>query len=470
VATELIGLAVANELYALIGVGIAGALGVFDARPSTWWRLPAAYLLGVAVVAIGASYAALAGYAVGFGTLLAAAAVSLVAAWLRIGRRVGRVRSGERGAPPNPLAGAIAIGLLGVSVVLLGVSMRLQALNPPVVWDAWAMWELKAHVLYELPDVAPAVVREGDYGHPTYPLALPALYALGFRAMGRFDSVLIGLQLAFLLVGAVTWVWCVWRDRCSPVLVALVLTVLVSAPQLHVQLASKLADVPLGLFVGAGLVAFARWLADGGDERWPLASGALLLGCAGLMKNEGLMFAAAAGLALMAGAAVEPRARLRDAAAALAAVAAIVLPWRVYTVAHELPATDYDLVDLLRPGVLAEQFDRVGPVVRELWTELTWSDHWGWIVAIALLAIVGAAAAGDGAIATFAAVWLGLAFGGLVATYWISSLPLEFGLSNTSRRTIVSLAIGAACLTIPLLARVPETVRLWFSLRSRSSV
>jgi hypothetical protein len=76
-AADVVELIVANELYLLIGIGIAALLGLVDARPATWWRLPAAYLLGVAVVAIGASYAALAGYAVGWGTLVVVASASL---------------------------------------------------------------------------------------------------------------------------------------------------------------------------------------------------------------------------------------------------------------------------------------------------------------------------------------------------------------------------------------------------------
>jgi hypothetical protein len=248
------------------------------------------------------------------------------------------------------------------------------------------------------------------------------------------------------------------------VLVALVLASLVSAPQLQYQLASKFADVPLGLFVGAGLVAYARWLVDGGRERRPLACGTLMLGCAGLTKNEGLMFAAAAGVALLAGAVVDRRARLRDGAAALAALAAIVIPWGVYTVVHELPTTDYDLGDFFRPAFLADQSYRLSPVIRELWAQVTSADDWGWIVVIVAVAIIGSAAAGDHAVATFAGVWLTLAFAGLVGTYWISNLPLEYNLFNSAHRTIVSIAIGGACLTVPLLRLVPETARAWLHL------
>jgi ABC-type glucose/galactose transport system permease subunit len=50
----------------------------------------------------------------------------------------------------------------------------------------------------------------------------------------------------------------------------------------------------------------------------------------------------------------------------------------------------------------------------------------------------------------YAAVWLVLAFGGLVATYWISNHRLDNDLENSSWRTIVTLLVTGLCLT-PLL-------------------
>jgi hypothetical protein len=43
-----------------------------------------------------------------------------------------------------------------------------------------------------------------------------------------------------------------------------------------------------------------------------------------------------------------------------------------------------------------------------------------------------------------------LAISGLLLTYWVSTLPVESNLTNTSFRTIVSLLIGGVAL-VPLL-------------------
>ena len=452
---HIVELVVVNELYFLLGAGAAAAIGLVDARLETWWRLPAAYLLGVAIVGVVASYAALFGYAVGWGTLLVATAVALVAGSVRLLR--GRAPTAW---PPRRRLTAgeawAAVTLLAIVAVVVGFSARLQAVRPLVEWDGWAMWTLKARVLYELPDTAAAVLRDPDYGHPTYPLVLPSLEAIGFRATGTFDPALVGVQFAFLLAGLVGLVWTFCRDHCSPAVVALVLVVLVGAPQLHYQLATKFADVPLALFVGAGLVALARWLMGEASEPWALGCGVVLLGAAGLVKNEGLLFVMAAAGAVILAAVTLGRRPVVQAAAAGAALAAIVLPWRVYTAAHHLPTSDYDLADLFDVGYLVDHADRVRPVLEELWSQMTTADNWNWIVAVVLVSLVGCAAAGDRPVAVFACAWLVLAFSGLIATYWISSLPLAGNITNSSNRTIDALVVGGACLTAPLLRRLPE--------------
>ena len=53
--------------------------------------------------------------------------------------------------------------------------------------------------------------------------------------------------------------------------------------------------------------------------------------------------------------------------------------------------------------------------------------------------------------------WLGLATGGLVLVYWISTLPVESNLTNSSYRTIVSLLIGGAVLFPCLSSPGPPT-------------
>ena len=57
---ELIGLAIANAAYALVGAAAFVAGGwVRPGEPATWRRLGGAYLFGIAVLVVPASYLSL---------------------------------------------------------------------------------------------------------------------------------------------------------------------------------------------------------------------------------------------------------------------------------------------------------------------------------------------------------------------------------------------------------------------------
>jgi hypothetical protein len=235
--------------------------------------------------------------------------------------------------------------------------------------------------------------------------------------------------------------------------------VIVTASQFLFQLITHYADVPLGIFVAAGVAAGGAWLASPRPDSWTLACFVAFLGMAGLTKNEGLLFAGAAGIALaaavMAGA---DRSRWRPAAIAIAALAAVVLPWRLYTLAFGLDSPDYDLTNIVRVGYLRDHTDRLHVAVPELWRQISATNHWGYVVPILVLALVSGAVAGRWQITLYSGVWLALSFGGLLMTYWVSILPVESNLSNSSYRTIVSLIAGGLVLT-PLLLFPPTRSR-----------
>jgi hypothetical protein len=89
-------------------------------------------------------------------------------------------------------------------------------------------------------------------------------------------------------------------------------------------------------------------------------------------------------------------------------------------------------------------------VLHELWHQLDTTQNWGWLVLATGLGLSAGLLRRRWRVSVFASVWLALASGGLVLTYWISTLPTENNLTNSSFRTIVSLLIGATVL-LPLL-------------------
>lgn len=449
--SSVVTLVLANFAYWLVGVGAFLALGIVDRREATWAWIPAAYLFGIGVVVLPATYLALLGVAVGW-TAIALAAVLLFA--------LGALRL-HRGPPPVPqralrrpsAASVVRIGvtaaLFAVAVWVLVVAGRAFVVSPLVDWDGWVLWALKAHVLYALPGEAAGVLRDVNYGAPSYPLAMPELEALGFRALGRFDGTMIDLQLLGLAFGLLGAMWSLSRGRARAVVVGVAALAVVTAPQFLLQLGTNYVDIPLAVYVAATLLAGAHWL-SGDDELGGLACFVVFGGMAAMLKNEGTMFVTAAIVALLLAAAPSGGRRLRRAAIASAAVLAIALPWRVYGSAFDLPTADYDLRNLFDPRYLADHADRVRPVVNELVSEMTDLGRWGLLSYACALALVAGLFAARREVGFFAVAWTALAFAGLVLTYWVSTLPLTGDLSNSSNRTVDSIVIGVTCL-VPML-------------------
>jgi len=449
---ELAGLAVANLAYLVVGCAAFVAGGWVTDEPATWYRLGAAYLFGIVVVVVPASYAALLGIPVGI--TAAGVGIAVVAAG------VWRGRSFRRRHVPRPNLGSVeavaALAVGAITVVVLVYAARTFLVRPLVEYDAWAIWAAKARLLYQDAGGAPGALRSGLYGQAPYPLALPTLQALGFGAMGRFDGTLIGAQFVALPFGFVAALWSLLAGRARPFVIALAALAIVAAPQMLYQLATHYSDVPLGLFVGLGVAAAAAWTARPDGDNWRLACAVAFLGMAGLTKSEGQLFAAAAvGALILAQLGAGWRPRLRPTLVAVAALAAILAPWRLYCAAYGLTTPDYDLANVTNVGYLRDHSDRLRPVLSELWRQLDAPGKWGWLVLAAALGILSGLVGRQFRLTAFAAAWLTLAGGGLILVYWVSTLPTESHLTNSSYRTIVSLLVGATSLLPLLVGRDP---------------
>ena len=432
------GLLVANVLYLAIGVGLLPVLRIARTRGELLARLPLAYLVGVAGAGILAAHLALIEVPVGIVELVVLAAVVLFAGLRRV--RAGRGDAGgEFVLADPPWSRALGGAALLAAAVLLLHAWRTYAIRPLLEWDGWAIWGTRARALYEFGGATGPVFTTEPYLPLQHPLLLPTLEAINHRALGLYEPTTVRVQLAVLAIGFLLAFVGLLRDRVPAFLVGLVaLAVLAAEPVLR-QLSTNLADVPLALFVALGLIGLGRWLTSG--ETWPLAAAVVFLGAAALTKSEGLFFTLAALLAL---APVAWR-RWRPLAIAAGAIAAIVLPWRLFVSLRDLPLVEYEFSNALSPAYLAEHSDRVGPAVRGLGGEIL-SGEWGLLVPVFLVALAAAATARRWALVAFAASWAALAFAGLVLVYWISVIPIELALVWSGDRTIVTVVVGAASL------------------------
>ena len=184
------------------------------------------------------------------------------------------------------LAAAFAFLLLLDLAIFIWVSER----NPRGGWDAWAIWNLRAHFLYRAGGSAwrDAFTEVLAWSHPDYPLLLPAFVARGWRLLGRESSMVpVALACFFtfgcagLMASGVT----ILRGARQGFLAGLALA---ATPFLYVQGAMQCADVPVAFFILATLVSLA--LADRFNSRGFAAIAGMAAALAGWTKNEGLLW------------------------------------------------------------------------------------------------------------------------------------------------------------------------------------
>jgi hypothetical protein len=441
---SLAGLLFANALYLVIGIALLPLVRIARTRAELTARLGLGYMLGVATTGALSAHLALIGVPVGLVELVVLALLTGVPAW----RLVRRFTEQHRDTPASErgwlggMSQVAGIAAFVVALVLLAHAERAYSVRPLVEWDGWAIWAMKARALYDFGGVAHGVFTTAPYGPLQHPLLLPAVEATGFRSMGAFDGTLIHVQLALLAFGFAAALWTLLRERVPAALAGATVLAIVAADSTLRQLASNLADIPLAFFVALGVVALARTLLDAESRLLPMA--AIMLGAATLTKPEGLLFAAAALIPFVL------IVRTRSSLLTAAAVALILLPWRIFVAAHGLKNPEYSFGDAVNPSYLSDHSDRVRPALTGVWHQV-WSSGWAWLVPFALVAFAAGLLARRWRLAGFAAAWALLSFGGIVLTFWISVVPIELTLKWAAYRTVASLVIGVAALA-PLLA------------------
>jgi hypothetical protein len=446
---DVLVLVLVNLLMALLGLGLMLLLGIARTPRELLVRSPLAYALGLAATGVVGSALELVGAPLGEVELTILAVASLAGGSVKLltGSDSDNVRRSQ-----SPLSLCFGLVALGLAAALVLHAAYAYSVRPLREWDGWVIWATKARALYAHGGVEDAVFASDAYAHPDYPLLLPTLEAIGFRALGHFDSVALHLQLAGLALAFVAAAWTISRASATPAVSGLAVLTAISAPAVLKQLGWNYADVPVGIFCSLGVAALAAWLRTG--EKWLLTTAVVLLAAGASTKSEGLLFALAALAAALLVTVGSRRGRVVHVLVGGGAFLLAILPWRLYVLAHGLEAQDYELSNVLDLSFLADNTDRVRTAAPELLREMATSDNWGLVLPLAACALAVGLLRGRFAVAAFGALWLGCSFVGLLLIYWISELELEPDLFQTSYRTIVTLMLGCALLVPPLVGEL----------------
>lgn len=428
---DLLGLILVNLLFLAAGLGVTGACG--------WWRGAAgfrgavglSYLAGVAAFGVTAQLLYVCGASMSIWEIV------LVCSIFALGM-VPAFRPGERivaRASHAPFHFA-ALGIV-LMAVLIGVDLWYQ---PLWAYDSWTFWTPKAHALWALHGLDAGWFTQADLTSRDYPILLPSVEAAGFHVTG-YETSLLDIQSLFFALAFVRAIYEVCIGYARSALLWVPLAMLIVAPSLTDQLAAAEADVPVAALFGASGLAAALWLRE--RHRGSLCVAAVLAAGASATKVEGLVFAAALFITLTAVA----RSAMPLIAGA-AAVAAGVVPWRIWLEMHHVP--NQGSYSRLGAGYLAGHAARVPESTAYLLAKMFDPRAWLLLVPLFLFVLWRAWLVRRSPLPAFAAGTVVLAFGGLVLAYWSTRLGLHYQLTTSARRVVTGIVFFGAALT-PLL-------------------
>lgn len=375
------------------------------------------------------------------------------------------------GEEPRRLAGWLWLLPVATAVCLIVAVAQFadsSAASPYGNWDAWSIWNLRAKLLAQpnaaWRDAFSPVLNQlagGGATHGDYPLLLSAYIAGCWSLTGSIGDVtapivvagLFSLATVGLLIGGLA----ILRGWATAFTGGIVL--LGTAEFLH-NSAWQLADVPLGFFYLAVFILFLLLEAAGGTRRAAVVAG-IALGCAAWTKDEGMLFALFAILALIAWqAASRPGARLRTLTS-FAAGAVLPLAVSIYFKIFLAPKGIWAPLTVSSAAHKLADASRYAQIFGALWNEMLGLGRGiahPAVCLVVLAACLGVSREWLRRPAVLAACGLLLAItAAYFLTYVVTPLDLAWHLGTSAGRLMVQLLPGAIFLALAVCRSTEET-------------
>jgi hypothetical protein len=342
----------------------------------------------------------------------------------------------------------------------------------PTIGDDARIWSLKGLTLtyyhHLQPEIFQNQVQAG--GHPIYPLFQPALEATLLQWMGSAELRLFHTEL-WLILGAAIWTAAYLIARSvrfaidRPVwLAALALLALTPAVVLNVSMGY--ADITASVLLGVGALSLALWL--DGAELGHLCLAAVLLAAAANGKDEDLtatvfVLIAAACVVILGLRNRSTSGWLRERALPLAGaalyIAALVLPWRLWTSAHHLTdSVQPPLPHALSPAFILGRTHELHLATTAMLTQTL--NEFGWLAAVFLVACAVCLITDNARRpALFYLTSFVLIVVSLLWLYTTTPVALSFLIPTSMNRTIDVFMVLAALATAHLIAALMRPPR-----------
>jgi hypothetical protein len=344
---------------------------------------------------------------------------------------------------PGPAAGV----LIGVTLLLVLVAGIHALAFPFLDWDAFAVWGLKAKVLFhESLGSRPAYFHDLSlsYSHLDYPLLVPMLVASEYALGGGVQETAGMLLFPFLFLALALVLHAGLRWKLEPVPAALLTALAMTTPVCLRWAGAGQADLALALFYAAALIQLARWVEEGRRSDLWLA---LLFSAFCLhTKNEGLGLALANVLVLAGlGFLRRDRNHWRAVGTFTLGLLALWLAWAWWS--SDIPRTHEDYAARLRPATLWANRERLGPILSAFAGRIVAWNQWGllWLL-LGTATALGWRQARSRAVQV---VWVLLALHGLMygIAFLVTPWELQVLLDNSLDRLLLHLLPAVILLT-----------------------
>ncbi len=377
-------------------------------------------------------------------TIELALLAGLVAAYFSV--RKPALRLGSFYISPLPASWMLLAVACGIAISQWSVVIERE---PHGDWDATAIWNSHSRYLYRDGPAWQSDIR--NTFHSDYPLLVPALVARLWRYIGNDVPDAGGVSGAMFVLAAVAVLAGVLAElRASSAGVVMALVLLGTPFYIHYGVAQS-ADVPLSLYILCTAALICLYRMRSSESRGLLVLAGFTAGCAGWVKNEGLLFLVVVGLVLLLPVLWEPSVTLRRFAAFACGgfLPLLVIVWFKMAVAPPNDIFGYrhyseimqKLSDPSRHLTIFQNFSR------------TFWSFGEWLVHPAVFVLLYVALHGIDRKTAHNAGWLqsvliwGLVVAGYYAVYVITPMDLQWHLDSSLPRLYLHLWPTALLLT-----------------------
>ena len=281
----------------------------------------------------------------------------------------------------------VIVQFMAMALILTAlISVSRHALGYPLYeWDAFAIWGLKAKVLFHDSLLSrPAYFYDVNlsYSHLDYPLGMPFLTSGAYAALGETNDQWGKILFPCMLAAYILMLFDGFRRILNPTRSLIIVAVCVGNGPVMQWSGSGNADLFLTVYYGGSVLYLLRWLKD--RQSSDIIISALLSAFCAFTKNEGVALACINLFFLLVQTGISRRKNDFVAAGYFFSILVILtLPWSLWRMG--IPGTHVNYWGLLNISHVIGNMDRLDLIFYQFLQHILRFERWGgmWLLMVA---------------------------------------------------------------------------------------